>query len=68
MSKLTELAEDWEYFLDESYFDMWCVRPVGSRKFGDGFHLVSEEGGKALCEYLNEIAAALRAMEESHEG
>jgi hypothetical protein len=29
----------WECFQDAAYYDMWCVRPLGCRTFGEGFHL-----------------------------
>lgn len=42
----------WEHFCDESYFDMWCVRPTGERAFGVGFHVSSEAEAIALVETL----------------
>ena len=43
----------WECFSDAAYYDMWCVRQVGERTFGQGFHLVTCEEAKALCDMLN---------------
>lgn len=43
----------WECFCDRSYYDMWCVRQVGQRTFGEGFHLVSGGEAQALCDMLN---------------
>jgi hypothetical protein len=45
----------WEVFLDESYYDMWCVRPVGDRDFESpqSFHFALKEDAekfKALAE------------------
>ena len=45
------MAEDsqtrtlWEMFNDVSYYDLWCVRPVGDKKFGSiqSFHFVQKE-------------------------
>lgn len=47
---------EWECFSDPAYFDLWCVRRVGEREFGSGFHLVN--GGEAtdLCDLLNSYA------------
>ena len=42
----------WEHFRDESYFDLWCVRPTGERTFGVGFHVTSEAEAIALVETL----------------
>jgi hypothetical protein len=47
----------WECFSDAGYFDMWCVRPVGSRKFGEGFHVINEANARPLCDFLNRIGA-----------
>jgi hypothetical protein len=33
---------------------MYCVRPVGERRFGCGFHLMHEEEAKGLAELLTE--------------
>ena len=43
----------WECFSDAAYFDMWCVREVGERRFGHGFHLVNGDEAKGLCDLLN---------------
>lgn len=48
----------WEFFQDKSYFGMWCVREVGASRFGDGFHVVSQEEARALRAALS--AAAIR--------
>ncbi len=42
----------WEVFQDEGYFGMWCVREVGASRFGDGFHVVSQEEARALKSIL----------------
>ena len=49
--ELTALA--WECFSDAAYYDMWCVRQIGERTFGQGFHLVNGDEAKALCDMLN---------------
>ncbi len=43
---------NWEYFLDESYYGMWAVRPVGEKRWGCCFHLHSDEEAKGLSELL----------------
>lgn len=55
----------WEVFNDGTYYGMWCVRQVGQRTFGEGFHLVSRDEAFSLCDYLN---AALRAKAQGDEG
>jgi hypothetical protein len=49
----------WETFRDESYYDMWCVRPVGERRFGHSFHLINGDEAKGLCEFLETQAAEI---------
>lgn len=44
---------DWECFSDPAYYDMWCVRQIGSRTFGEGFHLVNGDEAEMLCRFLN---------------
>lgn len=51
-TNLSDVSE-WELFRDSSYFDMFCVRPKGSKKFGVGFHLINEEEASNLCDLLN---------------
>ena len=48
----------WETFCDHSYYDMWCVRKVGDRTFGQGFHLMRQEEAQSLCDLLNTRAKA----------
>lgn len=45
--------EKWEYFLDHSYYDMWCVRRKTERNFGQGFHVSDGAEAEALCDILN---------------
>ena len=47
----------WETFCDHSYYDMWCVRKVGDRTFGQGFHLMRQAEAQSLCDLLNTRAA-----------
>ena len=53
-----EQPATWEAFCDTSYFDMWCVRKMGDKTFGSGFHLVNKEGAEQLRDYLNGISNA----------
>lgn len=43
----------WECFRDASYYDMWCVREVGSNEFGSGFHVPSQPEAEALVTLLS---------------
>lgn len=47
---------NWEYFCDESYYEMWAVRDINDRSFHSQrlFHVPSMEEAMALCELLNE--------------
>lgn len=51
------VKDEWECFSDVAYFDMWCVRRVGSREFGEGFHVVSKPEAEGLCSLLNALPA-----------
>ena len=54
----------YECFQDRSYYDMWCVRRVNEREWGNGFHLVNGEEAAALRDLLNarELVDALRGL------
>lgn len=54
---ITQGPPEWEAFCDHSYYGMWCVREVGSRTFGEGFHVSSKAEADALV-------AALRSTRE----
>jgi hypothetical protein len=43
----------WECFQDPSYYDMWCVRQVDKRTWGEGFHLINGDEAAALRDMLN---------------
>lgn len=43
----------WECFCDESYFDYWAVRPVGEKRWGYCFHLVTRKEAEELRDMLN---------------
>lgn len=58
MSSDVTQTEAWECFQDSSYYDMWCVRQVGDRTFGSGFHLMRGEEAIALRDLLNQRADA----------
>jgi hypothetical protein len=42
----------WEYFCDRSYYDMWCVRKIGEKRFGFCFHVPTQYEAKELSELL----------------
>lgn len=43
---------EWEIFCDPSYYHMWCVRRTSQRRFGEGFHVPTEEEAEALKSLL----------------
>ena len=50
-SQLT--AEDFEIFIDPSYYDMWCLKPKKSRNFDLTLHFSNErEANHALYTIL----------------
>jgi hypothetical protein len=56
----------WETFRDRSYYDMWAVRMVGERTFGQGVHVMTQAEAEGLRDLLNTTsqAEALRAEVE----
>ncbi len=50
------MNNNWEYFLDVCYYDMWAVRPIGDKSFNSLwlFHVTSENEAVVLCDILNE--------------
>ena len=64
MTQAVSPEDAWETFRDHSYFDLWCVRRVGARKFGQGFHLMNGIEGKALCDLLNTRTPPPSALDE----
>lgn len=48
----------WECLCDVSYYDMWCVRRIHERKFGQGFHINNGKEAQALTDLLNENEVA----------
>ena len=61
---MSGVVERYEAFCDASYYDMWCVRPVGERTFGAGFHVLNEKSAtelKAHLEAAQSEIATLRA-------
>jgi len=65
------VTQGWETFCDGSYFDMWCVRRIGDRTFGQGFYVMSQGEAEALRNLLDTrhtaTAEALEAMREARE-
>ena len=43
----------WETFSDVAYYDMWCVREVGERRWGHSFHMADEVEARGLVGILN---------------
>jgi hypothetical protein len=54
----------WECFLDEGYFGLWCVRRVGEREFGQGFHLQNSQEAHVLCDLLNAASPVCEVVTE----
>lgn len=47
----------WETFCDQSYYGMWCIRPVGDRDFNSpyNFHVSEKEEAEHLMNFLNSL-------------
>lgn len=52
----------YECFSDPSYFDQWCVREIGERRFGYGFHVPTQAEAMGLCALLNGLTAERDAL------
>ncbi len=51
----------WEVFPDDSFFNMWAVRPVGDKDFNSPrlFHYASKEDADKLKELLEKAHCAI---------
>ena len=60
---MAKATPKWETFRDRSYYDMWVVRMVGERTFGQGIHVMTQAEAEGLCDLLNTTSQvdALRA-------
>jgi hypothetical protein len=49
--------QQWEWFSDPAYYDLWAVRPIGDKDFGSSklFHVQTEHEAKALCDILTKL-------------
>ena len=52
----------WETFRDRSYYDMWAVRMVGDRTFGQGVHVMTQAEAEGLRDLLNTTSQAEAVM------
>lgn len=52
---------EWEVFQDESFYDMWAVRPVGDTDFNSPrlFHCLSKEHAEILKNTLDKCHCAV---------
>ncbi len=57
----------WEMFIDGCYWDMWCVRPVGSKDFNDprSFHVDTEAEASVLMASLSNATCAVPSTPRS---
>lgn len=65
------VKQGWEIFCDTSYFDMWCIRKEGDKRWGAGVHVVNQDGAEAVRDYIlastaqPEVKALVEAVERS---
>lgn len=52
----------WECFRDEAYYGMSCVRRIGEREFGRGFHVSTLEEAEELTCILNDLERDKRRL------
>ena len=57
----------WEVFFDETYFDMFAVRPIGDKDFHSPrlFYFDSEEDANKCKEILNKCKNDLKILQEN---
>lgn len=53
MRPMSDEGGAWETFSDPAYFEMWCVREVGERRWGHGFHVMTQQEAEGLRDLLN---------------
>lgn len=56
------MVNKWEYFCDESYYGLWCVREAGEKRWGHGFHVRSKDEAEGLAGLLNENASQIEQL------
>ena len=58
----------WEVFLDESYFSMWCVRPMGDKNFNSpqSFHFSLKEDAEKLKELAEKAVCSEKDIPKSN--
>jgi chromosome segregation ATPase len=61
------MTEQYEAFCDASYYDMWCVRRIGERTFGQGFHVLDEKSALELKGELEALAAELAEVKQDRD-
>lgn len=61
------MDKKWEMFCDHSYYDQWCVREIGSKKIGEGFHVSNKSEAEGLLELLNSLNKSIALAVESGE-
>lgn len=61
---MTEKVEQdaYEYFHDEAYYNLWCVKRIADFDFLKTFHLYNEDEAKGLCELLNGLTRPERKI------
>jgi len=56
-----------EYFCDESYYHLWCVRPANERRWGHCYHVQSKEEARGLAEELSQLEQIKNLVTVEHE-
>lgn len=55
----------YETFSDPAYYDMWCVREVGEKRWGYCFHVMSENEAKGIADALAQRDRLIQALTPS---
>lgn len=54
----------WEYFMDESYYNLYAVRKIGDKDFNSEvlFHVCGKMEAQHLCAYLNRLEGQFNTL------
>jgi hypothetical protein len=55
MARRIKFRENWEMFMDPSFYDMWAVRPKNDKAFDSPrlFHFTHKEDAEKFIELIN---------------
>jgi len=63
MAHRIKFKENWEMFMDPSFYEMWAVRPKNDKNFDSPrlFHFTHEEDAKMFLELIDKSNHAVKS-------